>query len=302
MVQIPEYFKKKARRQFGNKGPRWVEGLSKTLSKCINRWQLCDVKVVADLSINFLCYATSPHGEVVLKIEGPHSEGKTEMLALELYRGRNVCLPLEIDYDLDAILLERVVPGISLRKAVSEVEQLRIGVHLVRDLPIPVDSATPLPCYQNWLDRAFSSMRERYNPSESFRNSIYAAEEMAAEIPMNGGSLLHGDLHHDNILLGSQGEWKVIDPQGVIGAPVMECGRFIQNHAVDGHNRLDLQKAYGTVNYVASVLEQSQRKIWIAFFILHVLSFCWGYEMNYTSTKLKKGAGECAAILEAIPG
>jgi len=40
--------------------------------------------------------------------------------------------------------------------------------------------------------------------------------------------LLHGDLHHDNILLGQSG-WKAIDPQGYAGDPVFEVGAMIYN-------------------------------------------------------------------------
>jgi streptomycin 6-kinase len=45
--------------------------------------------------------------------------------------------------------------------------------------------------------------------------------------------LLHGDFHHDNILLGNDGEYKLIDPKGVIGDPVFDVPRFILNEFGD---------------------------------------------------------------------
>jgi hypothetical protein len=39
---------------------------------------------------------------------------------------------------------------------------------------------------------------------------------------------LHGDLHHENILLGEHG-WTVIDPKGLIGDPAFEPSAFIRN-------------------------------------------------------------------------
>ena len=119
--------------------------------------------------------------------------------------------------------------------------------------------------------------------------------------PSGDQFLLHGDLHHDNILLGESGVWRVIDPQGVVGAPVLECGRFIQNHVVGENDRLDLQKAHAAIGFLAEVIEQPVRQVWIAFFILHILTFSWGYEMNYESRLLKKGEDECAATQESIP-
>src|SRR5690606_23152783 len=44
--------------------------------------------------------------------------------------------------------------------------------------------------------------------------------------------LLHGDLHHDNILKNSDG-WVVIDPKGFIGDPVYEVAAFIRNPIPD---------------------------------------------------------------------
>lgn len=40
--------------------------------------------------------------------------------------------------------------------------------------------------------------------------------------------LLHGDLHHHNILRAPDG-WRAIDPQGVIGEPACEVGAFMRN-------------------------------------------------------------------------
>jgi streptomycin 6-kinase len=39
--------------------------------------------------------------------------------------------------------------------------------------------------------------------------------------------LLHGDLHHENILKNENGSYTVIDPKGVIGDPVFDLSRFI---------------------------------------------------------------------------
>ena len=59
--------------------------------------------------------------------------------------------------------------------------------------------------------------------------------EVTAQEPSN--MLLHGDLHHENILYsgrlspltGEQGNWVVIDPKGVTGIRSLEAGRYILN-------------------------------------------------------------------------
>jgi len=41
--------------------------------------------------------------------------------------------------------------------------------------------------------------------------------------------LLHGDLHHDNVLLDSKRGWLAIDPKGVIGELEYELGAALRN-------------------------------------------------------------------------
>ena len=300
MIQIPRYFIDKANLQFGVNGPKWTSDLPNILNACITKWDLVDLEVVSSLSINFLCYAKSRHADVVLKIAGPHSERRTEMVALKLYNGRHTCRCIDIDDELGAMLLERIKPGTCLRNSVPENEQLRIGSQLVRDLPIPAENCVQLPMYSDWIERAFTIVNTQYKTSQSMRNTIKAAQQLFPEISDTRRFLLHGDLHHDNILLSGDGDWKVIDPQGVIGTPVLECGRFIQNHAANNKNELDMKKALSTIEYMAAVLGQPKRDIWIAFFVLHVLSFCWGFEMSYGPKILARGFAECAAIREMI--
>lgn len=64
--------------------------------------------------------------------------------------------------------------------------------------------------------------------------------------------LLHGDFHHDNILLGHDGEYFIIDPKGVIDDPVFDIPRFILNEFGDDITPELVQK----INHIISVLEK----------------------------------------------
>lgn len=48
-----------------------------------------------------------------------------------------------------------------------------------------------------------------------------------------GELLLHGDLHHDNILLDQNNCYRIIDPKGIIGDVVFDIPRFILNEFDD---------------------------------------------------------------------
>ena len=41
--------------------------------------------------------------------------------------------------------------------------------------------------------------------------------------------LLHGDLHHENIVGASRQPWLAIDPKGLIGEPPYETGALLRN-------------------------------------------------------------------------
>ena len=41
--------------------------------------------------------------------------------------------------------------------------------------------------------------------------------------------LLHGDLHHDNILAAERQPWLALDPKGIVGEPAYEVGALLRN-------------------------------------------------------------------------
>jgi streptomycin 6-kinase len=128
-----------------------------------------------------------------------------------------------------------------------------------------------------------------------------AAREIFGQIcPGNDPQvLLHGDLHHDNMLRNQAGEWKAIDPQGVIGAPFMESARFIQNHVID-EKGLSLEVLDETVTYFAGLWALPKRIISSAVVVLHALSTCWGYQMAYTPEMLTRQVDEIEKLLRYV--
>ena len=64
---------------------------------------------------------------------------------------------------------------------------------------------------------------------EELRPYLESAERMLKDIcqKYSRNVLLHGDLHHENILKNENGGYTVIDPKGVVGDPVFDLSRFI---------------------------------------------------------------------------
>jgi streptomycin 6-kinase len=309
MLDVPDYFIRNASRQFGDRGPEWVAELPSIIAACEGRWNLRDWVVVEDLSINLVCFAQAEgHGDVVVKIQGPHGERVTELTALQLFNGGPLCRCLDADPGLGVMLLERILPGDTLRTLQPRDAQLDIGCQILSTLPRPLTGDHGLPSYREWMSRAFSTVKREYSPGARLTDLMEAAWQQYEQIDDGTSCLLHGDLHHDNILSAGNGVWKLIDPQGVIGPPLMECGRFIQNHhpgpplASEGEDRLDDHDLLRTMSIVARSVRRPVHDVAAALFVLHILSMCWGYEMGYTQDLLDQGVAECSHLLEMVEG
>ena len=80
-------------------------------------------------------------------------------------------------------------------------------------------------------------MRERYGGGTGPLPEalVDRAERLFAELlaSMSGLVVLHGDLHHFNILAAERQPWLAIDPKGVVGEPEYEVGAFLRNPTPD---------------------------------------------------------------------
>jgi streptomycin 6-kinase len=314
MMEIPAYFLKNARRQFGQKGPAWVRELPAILAHCQDKWELRDIMPVDELSINLVCLATSEkYGEVILKIPGPTSERFTEMRALQHYAGRHTCTLLEADFNMASMLLQRLVPGHDLWSVSDRQKQLEIGGRLAAILPINLDNTRGFPHYTDWMARAFITTSRDYNPSAEMSALMKAALNLIGETDPDSWPdlLLHGDLHHSNILASGHGHWKVIDPQGVIGARFLEPARFIENHLLRFNvssfednsledNSLDENLLDVAVTHFAVQLGEAKHLIAAGVFVLHLLSTCWGLEESYSASVIEQMIVECRSFFNYV--
>jgi streptomycin 6-kinase len=101
---------------------------------------------------------------------------------------------------------------------------------------------------------------------------------------------LHGDLHHENILRNESGGWIAIDPKGVIGPRVMECGRFLHNFIVDeipGLNEIEDATDEQIVRVLSvrfetfsELMDLDYSDIVAAAYVDLVLSTCWSINSN----------------------
>lgn len=117
-------------------------------------------------------------------------------------------------------------------------------------------SDTPPPAdFQPLRDRFEALFSTAQADRRNGRTSLYAeAAAVADRLLDNPAELrpLHGDLHHENILLGPRG-WLAIDPKGVLGDPGFDAANLFYNPL--GHD--DLCRSPDRIAHMAKVFSRT---------------------------------------------
>ena len=216
----------------GKAGKDWLETLPKRIGTLENRWSITVHEHFPNLSYNFVAPATRRDGErVVLKIGLPLNDIEIfgEAKYLRTLAGDGAVRLLAEDRDLNAILLERAVPGINLTKVFEgrEAEAIAPSIEVLRHVlrPLPDDLSDTI-----LLDKWFYGLR-RY-PGTKFPVE-YASKALDIYDHLSGQpgrkSYLHGDFHPDNILSAERSRFIVIDPKGIVGHIGYEISVFLNN-------------------------------------------------------------------------
>lgn len=300
---IPEDFKDKITVTFGDKGKEWLEKLPEILKACIEKWALVDCSISKSLSYNFVCFANSPKfGEVALKIGVPNPELYTEIKALSLYEGKNICKCYDYDAELGAFIIERIMPGEDLTALNDVNERMEIAADLIFKLNAPVDDSDGFPTYTDWVSRAFKRAKNENVVGTKMLDFIHMAEEFYKEIEASNKPqvLLHGDLHHFNILQEGIGSWKAIDPKGVVGPHYFECGAFMENqlHMVAEEKKFDILNKM--IEIFSVKFRETKYTMSKAFFVNSVLRTCWTFEDSVELCEDSQDVKLCELIFNYI--
>ena len=300
-ITLTDEFKRRITGVWGEEGRAWLERLPELMTTCQARWNLSVKAPLPTLSYNFVAPVARADGsEAILKLGVPNNELTTEIEALRLYGGKNAVKLLEADAALGMLLLQRVTPGSPLSTLADDEEATMIAAQLMRDLPVPVSSDHPFLTVERW-GLAFTRLRERFGgktgplPLRLVDKAEQLLQDLLSSSPHQ--MLLHGDLHHENILSHGENNWLVIDPKGVAGDPAYEAARF-QHNPIPGFLSMDdpQQVAQCRVEILAAVLKVDQARLLAWAFFDTVLGACWSIEDNEDWRYFIA----CAEILETV--
>ena len=288
---IPETFVARMGALHGRAGEAWADGLPALLDRCATRFAVhLETSSFANLSWNLVVRARRRDGvSAVLKIGFSRDELVRERRALAEFAGRGAVRVLDADDEAGALLLERVEPGTPLSAIEDDRLATEIFSRVFRRLHGPPFADSSLHRGGSpELARAgagFPSIEEHFAAlarySQRFVGGVggggplpgrwveRAGDALAELVSSTGeGVLLHGDLHHGNILRRAGGlrtgntlrqhdilrrdntlrqhdslqrvaqeraaEWAVIDPKGIVGDAHFDVIQYLLNYPARG--------------------------------------------------------------------
>lgn len=186
-----------------------------------------------ELTFNYVEKVKTKNGEyLVLKIGFPEDvDFARQAKTLKLYSGNGAVKVLNEDVENSVLLLEGCIPGKSLHTLKDETKESLIFTNIAKRLwrKAPED-----PMFENISShiKDFNWYLENIKKAEKHlpKDLVDKAHELFKQLisTQKDNFLLHGDLHHDNIISSDRG-WLAIDPKGVIGEREYESASFILN-------------------------------------------------------------------------
>jgi streptomycin 6-kinase len=309
IVAVTSVFANRIESVFGERGREWLNDLQQLLDLCAERWSL-EIGDPFELSYNYVAAAARADGSpVVLKAGVPNKELTSEVAALRAYDGRGAVRLLDADPELGVMLLERIAPGETLVSVTDDDDATRIAASVMQALKTPPPADAPFPTVAEW-SRGMEGLRRHFGGGTGPfpTRLVEEAEAMWRDLLASQGPavLLHGDLHHFNILRSSgfQPEpdsgkmpelqvdsgrepklpsrphhWIAIDPKGVIGEAEYEIGALLRNpdlNKLGEPGAVKLQKR--RIEILAEQLGYDRVRLRSWAIAQAVLSACWTVE------------------------
>jgi streptomycin 6-kinase len=171
-----------------------------------------------------------------------------------------------------------------------------IAAEVTAELLSPSDAPIP-PDLQPLEERFASLFKKAKADSARGRASLYVeAAETAQRLlgDQHDARPLHGDLHHENIMLSARG-WLAIDPKGLLGDPCFDAANYFYNPL--GHDALcrDAERIAHLAETFARALRRDQRTV-LDFAITWGCLSCSWHHQDGNEDEERAGLSIAAAI------
>lgn len=262
----------------------------KEIARYLDLWQLVPEGEPFESYASWLVYARCAGAPAVLKVPKADSEELLNALALEHYGDRAAVRVLK--RDAHAFVMERAVPGTELA-TLSLAGRDDEATHIACDVIERLHTRPAPPGEWKTLERlALGFDRHRKGPRHPLLNSslVDRAEAMFLELSRSQSErfLLHGDLHHMNILKDDARGWLAIDPKGVVGELAYETASVLHNPIPHFEMIADPNVMARRVRILSDRLHLDQARILSWCFAKDILGHLWTIEDNHDTSNFPR--------------
>lgn len=251
-----------------------AECFTEIISKIAKEHSLSNLTPVSNMRFNYVASGCQSNKPIILKISLNRKECAREVLALKAFESHGAVKVLA--HDDNMIIMQRLMPGVTLKDyfPANDHEPTRILCSVIKKLHL-----ASIPKNHN-----FDNVRvllKTLDQDLDIPAHILAKARRLGDTLLGSTKkevLLHGDLHHDNIVKNGN-DWLVIDPKGFIGDPAFEPAAYLSNPIPEllqvDHPRSIIQ------NRTQSCSEQlgiSQERIVNWLYVKSVLCWAWSLE------------------------
>jgi streptomycin 6-kinase len=249
----------------------------------VARAQLWAVTIGQTFETNsaLLAFGTRHNSPVVLKISKQRGDEWHSGQMLGAFSGDGMVRVYESEPG--AVLIERLVPGNDLVTLVKKGHDERTTQILAEVMQRLANHVPPpnCPTVFDWalsFDRYLQSGDQQVpaplvqRVGELYRNLAISSSQTM---------LLHGDLHHYNVLFDEERGWTAIDPKGVVGELEYEVGAIIRNPMELPDLFTSSAVIERRLRTLTELLGLDYRRVLEWSFAQAVLSAIWGVEDGY---------------------
>ncbi len=242
--------------------------IKKDAETLANRWGVNLSGRIEETHASTLYHGWRGLAPVVLKIGKPHAEEAEAapiMQAYETYGGITV-LAAEGPAVLMPLLSGIALTELSLNDQDHEATEIFCTVmQKLHRAPVP-EGTTPI-----------ADLAVGFVGAELPASLLDEAKGLFTQLCETQGRpvLLHGDLHHSNILQDINRGWVVIDPKGMVGEAEADCWTYLRNPIDRPDIALNPETLTRRINQIVELtgLHEGRIKAWA--FAFGVLSACW---------------------------
>lgn len=282
-------FEKHMINMYGDIGKIWLKNLPKRINYLTQIWNLSNLEPVPNLSFNYVMMGNHNSLPIVLKLTLSEEELSREIAAMQVFNGYGM-VPL-VACEKGAVLIERARPGTPLREYFPSQESASVSIfcniitalhHASSDLNrlapyLPL--FTPLKEVTAVLDQNWDIPEEYLTKARKLKEHLLATttEEV----------LLHGDLHHDNIIQHGN-SFVAIDPKGFIGDRLYDVAPFIRNPMIQLVQLPDAFSLLTTrIEMISLMLKADTERVTQWVYVQSLLTWIWSLQ-DGTDTKAIK--------------